>query len=620
MKQNSPDLEAHPIASTNNINIITSLVSNQDLDIVHQQVELEKEEVPTTKWKKFLKKLEVPHEGKAISILRNPDLEPVKDEDRNWGFWSNFAYWGLPNFSVMTYSTGSALLGLNLDIKQSIGAIVIANIIIAGMTILNCNPGLKYHIGYTLDQRMIFGIYGSVIGIIFRVGISVVMYGYIAWSGGLCVNMMLESLSHHYLHLPNYFPDSVPMDTKGLVGFLVFQLVSMSLFAVSPRKIRLPNIISCFMTLFAVIGILAYTVNKAGGPGPLFYQPVELTESVRSWAWIFAITIWGSGVSVGITNQSDFSRFAGNTWSCYLGTFFGVVLPGTFICAAGMFVASACKKLYGVAYWTPNDISHQWLMDNYDGKGRAASFFVGLAFAACQVFLNMTQNGFACGMDLTGLLPKYINCARGTLFVCLISWCDCPWTFFQSSSTFLDAMSAFGMFTLPITIMNYVEFFIIRRSKLSMIDFFTTSPNGSYYYFRGFNIRAVVTLIVSVVLGIPGLYYSCNPQVEANAGMMNFFEGYWFFIPVLSFGLYLVLSYAFPYKHDRLGVSDPVDYFNCFSEKECEAMGMIKYEGDGDAYEIIDTELISQRAEHKSISGTSEDGIQEIDEIVAKKE
>ena len=66
------------------INHIKSIVSNDEKNILKQTLELEKEVEPETKLQQFMKKFEIPHEGKVVSSLRNPDLEPIKFEDQTW--------------------------------------------------------------------------------------------------------------------------------------------------------------------------------------------------------------------------------------------------------------------------------------------------------------------------------------------------------------------------------------------------------------------------------------------------------------------------------------------------------------------------------------------------------
>ncbi|CAE6497530.1 hypothetical protein EO220_2975 [Saccharomyces cerevisiae PE-2] len=579
---------------------VKSVLSATELSIIRSNANLEKPSVPSGCYGRILRKLEVPHDGKPISILRNPDLEPIKLRERKWGFWSFFAYWALPNCSIGTLSTGSALLALNLNVKESIGVLVVSNIIVSLFTIACSNPGIKYHIGYTLDQRLLFGIYGSYLTILIRVGLSIVLYAYLSWMGGLCVNMVFNSFSVHYLNMKNIFPDSVPFVTKDFVGFLCFQLIQMPFSFVRPSLVNVPSIVASLMSLAAVVGMFAYLLTTNSGPGPLYNVKIEMSTKERAWAWIFGITIWYSGVAAPVSNQSDYSRFATGGPSSYWGLSLGSILLGVFVPVSGLICASACKQLYGQAYWSPDQIVTQWLNDSYSAKSRAAAFFIGISFTGSQLFFNLTQNGYSCGMDLAGILPKYINVTRGTLFVQLISWLVQPWTFFNSSSAFLNAVSSFGIFTTPIVAINAVEFFYFRRSTIPLIDFFTLSKEGTYWYTSGFNWKSILSLLAGISLGIPGLVYQVNTGSKINTGMQNFYYGYIFFSPLVSGGLYLILTHLFPVRHEKMCKGDPVDFFNCFNDQERQKMGMLPCGAEsGGIYEYLDGEECEDTIEQK---------------------
>ncbi|SJM86120.1 related to Nicotinamide riboside transporter 1 [Zygosaccharomyces bailii] len=596
--------------------VITSILSSDERKLILNEQELEEEEPAISIWAKLLRKLQVPHDGKPISVLRNPDLEPIADNERTWGFWSYFAFWGLPNFGAPSLSFGSAILSLGLNIKQAIGALVICNVLISLFTIANSNPGIKYHIGYTIDQRMIFGIYGSFFGIIVRVGLSVVQYASAAWLGGLYMNMIFSAFSKNYLYMKNTFPESVPMSRRDCIGFLCFQVIQMPLAWLKPRHSNIPSIVTCCMSGLAVVGMLAYLVNINGGPGPMWYEKVTLSTSQRCWMWIYSITIWYSGVSAAVVNQSDFSRFAKNEWSCYLGMVAGCTIPGTFVPFAGMLYASTCQKLYGKAYWRPDEIIGQWFEDEYNAKARAASFFIGLSFASCQVFMNMMQNGYPCGMDLAGIFPKYINISRGTLFMQLLSWVVQPWIFYNTTSQFLNATSSFGMFTTPIVTINVLEFYWYRKRRLPLIDFYSLSPRGAYWYYHGINWRPFFPVLVSVALCVPGLFYSVNANTNPNAGMNHFYFGYVFFIPLMSAGLYIITCYFFPDKHERKATDDPVDYFHCFNDKERKLMGMLPYtESETEIFEFLEDQERGQSSDSQSGSLSSGEVHKHVKEI-----
>ena len=153
---------------------------------------------------KFLRYLEIPAKNRtAVNFLRNPDLQPIKSENQTWGFWSNLAYWGAVSFTAGTWMSGSAALSVGLSYPETIVSFLLGNVLTIIFTMANSYPGYDWKIGFTLAQRFVFGIYGSAFGIIIRILMSIVNYGSNAWLGGLSINMILDSWSHHYLHLPN---------------------------------------------------------------------------------------------------------------------------------------------------------------------------------------------------------------------------------------------------------------------------------------------------------------------------------------------------------------------------------------------------------------------------------
>ncbi|KAK5774145.1 hypothetical protein RI543_004432 [Arxiozyma heterogenica] len=145
---------------------------------------------------KALSKLEIPvEERQTLSFLRNPDLLPIRKDRQTWGFWSNFGYWGIMSFSVGTWMSAASVLSYSLFYPETIGNFIIGDVVTIMFTLANCYPGWDWKVGYTLSQRFVFGIYGSVVGILIRVLMSIVSYSHHTWMGGICLNMILNSWS-----------------------------------------------------------------------------------------------------------------------------------------------------------------------------------------------------------------------------------------------------------------------------------------------------------------------------------------------------------------------------------------------------------------------------------------
>ncbi|XDT28066.1 Hypothetical protein J6891_04670 [Nakaseomyces glabratus] len=325
---------------------------------------------------KFLKYLEVPvEERQTLSFLKNPDLVPIPKSHQTWGFWSNFAYWGTIAFTV----------------------------------------GWDWKVGYTLSQRFTFGIYGSAFGVIIRVLLSIVNYGSNAWLGGLCINLILNSWSHHYLELKNTLSPHVAMTTKELIGFVIFHIVCALCYLMKPYQINRILIIACAVFL---LGIIIYLCHANGGAGSLFHtQKTTVSGSDRAWAWVYMISYWFGAVSPGAVNQSDYSRFGSSLKGIYLGTIVGLMIPPNLVPAYGVIGASTTQELYGESMWMPTEICNYWLNHGYHPAARAASFFCGVFFALSQIAYTISNAGFASGMDLAGLLPKYVNIKRVLLLL-----------------------------------------------------------------------------------------------------------------------------------------------------------------------------------------------------------
>lgn len=523
-----------------------------------------------------LKWLEVSEDERtSLSILRNPDLLPIRKQYQTWGFWSNFAYWGVMSFSVGTWVSASSATDYGLSYPALIGSYIVGDVMTIFFTVANSYPGLDYKVGYTLSQRFTFGIYGSGIGIVVRILMSIVNYGSNAWLGGLCVNMILDSWSHHYMHLKNTLDPEVAMNTKQLIGFILFQVLTCFIYLLKPHHLNYVLIWSCVACCLAMLGIVIYLTSRCHGVGPLFTSPSTAKGSDYAWAWVYMISYWFGSVSPGSVNQSDYSRFGSSKIAVFLGTTVALLVPTTIVPIFGVIGASTTKKLYGTQLWMPMDIFDYWLNNGYTAGARAASFFCGLAFVVSQIAYTAENCGFASGMDLSGLLPKYINIKRGAMLCAMLSFAVQPWNFYNSSSNFLTVMSSFGVVMTPIIAIMIADNFLVHKRNYSPTEAFTL--HGEYYYTFGVNWRAAVAWIVGMTPGLPGMAWETNNKLFNNKGIVNFYYGDSFFSFVMSFFLYWILCLIFPV---RVKVKrDEKDYYGAFGEEEARKKGMVPYSG-----------------------------------------
>lgn len=522
---------------------------------------------------------------------------------RIWGIWSYAGYWAILNISIWTWSVGAALLSLGLNIQHAMGALTLGNIFIVLYTTLNSQPGNVYHIGFTVCQRFVFGIFGSWLGILIRIILSIVYYGSQAWLGGLCFVVIFSSWSESYMNMKNTFPESAHMTTRDFIGFLIFQVIQIPFAWIKPERMNKFNNFACIICLAAMMSMWIYLMALNKGPGPIYYEKVELSPSQTGYMWLYAMTVWYGALSPDITNQSDFSRFAESPRKLYIGVFIGIFFT-EMIPLAGLLSASVSTELYGQQYWLPTDICMQWLGDHYTPRTRCACFFLSFCFMVSELSLNVLSNGFAGAIDLASVFPRAINIKRGYILIALLSWACCPWTFYNTNSTFLTVMSSFGVIVTPIIAILVTDFTFVRKNKLKLNDLYSASKDGAFYYTFGVNWRAIFVFIATVAPGLPGLAQGANPTIVLKTGIVNYF----YCSIVISFVFpavlyYIIAVYIFPIKN--LDDYSGEDFYEAFTLEECKALDLIPYSGVNLDHALVLEDFTNEENVGSSSSRTS---------------
>lgn len=564
--------------------------------------------------KLILKKLEIPESKRTTnSVLRNRDLLPIPRTHQTWGFFSNFSYWGLLSFQIGTYSAASSASSIGMSYGNIILAYFVGDIITLLFTIANSYQGINYKVGYTLTQRFVFGIYGSGLGILIRILMSIVNYGSNAFMGAYCVNLMIECIWPQYLNMKNTLSSSVAMSTKELIGFLIFHLLCIFAYYIKPYRINHLLNIASFLCMASFIGLVCYLTHKAGGVGSGFSGSSQTIHGKEfATQFVYMASYWFGSVSPGCVNQSDYSRFCNNQYTMNLGIALGLLIPTTVVPIMGVVGTSAAMKAYNVSaedVWQPYQICELILNDHYTSKARCGIFFCGLSWTLSQLAYNISSCGVPAGFDASGVLPKYINIYRGAMACAALSFACQPWNFFNTSSTFLTVMSSFGVVMTPILAIMICDNFCIRNQKYSVTQGFVI--HGDYYFYKGVNWRAVVVWVIATAPGLPGIYYQIhmpeNPTT-AQTGIMNYFYANCFTSSLLAFFLYWILCLIWPVQQS---IPDDKDYYNAFSTEEARKRNMIPY------CELTEEELqnVGMSKQHDDDEDTSSTDVASYDEV-----
>ncbi|KAK6069986.1 ncs1 nucleoside transporter family protein [Seiridium cupressi] len=438
---------------------------------------------------------------------------------------------------------------------------------------------LTWHIGFTVQNRYTWGMRGSFIPLLQRILLNFIWTAIQCWNGGKLASVCITAIWPSFAKIPNTLNANMPTTTYELIGFMVFWFISVPFLFIRPEKFKKPFFFSSVACGLAMVALMIWSLSVAKGVGPMFYQGQTVSSTSKwsvSWLMLSGINQAIGGKAAGMTNSSDFSRYAKSKRDYILGTLSVYWLVGVLVSLGGLVTTAAAQKIYGEVYWNPPDLL-MVMMDHGQGSSaaRAGVFFAALAFAFASMFENVCSNSVAGGIDLSGLFPKYINIRRGSLLTFLAAWIIQPWQLVNKAATFVSVLNSFSVFLAPIMGVMVCDYFLLRRQKIRFSSLFH-QKGSNYWYWHGVNPRVIPCWIAGWAPTIKGLVATAgsidSPRAVYELYYMAFFIGFF-----ISFTFFYIVNLVAPPKH--LGEFDEIDSYGTFTIQEASRLGVVRVDG-----------------------------------------
>lgn len=96
--------------------------------------------------------------SKAATRWINDDLRPLPPSRRRWTGLTYLGWWSIWMMGLSNFQIGSSLVAMNMSVWQAMVAVIIGRIIIAAVAIGNGAVGSRWHIGFPVFSRIIWGM------------------------------------------------------------------------------------------------------------------------------------------------------------------------------------------------------------------------------------------------------------------------------------------------------------------------------------------------------------------------------------------------------------------------------------------------------------------------------
>ncbi|MBW3593063.1 MAG: NCS1 family nucleobase:cation symporter-1 [Actinobacteria bacterium] len=465
----------------------------------------------------------------------NRDLAPAGPSRRTWSTWNITAMWIGMSVVITTYFLASGLMAGGMNWWQALLTITLGNLIVLIPMVLNAHAGTRYGIPFPVFVRASFGVRGANVAAIARALVACGWFGIQTWLGGLALDALVTQLWGGW----------ADFGWHRAVAFLVFWAIQVAIIMRGMEAIKyleswaspvlLGGGIAVLIWAFIEVGSVTepFTAsNRLEGEGPGFWTLFwpSLAANVGYWATLSL-------------NIPDFTRFAQSQRSQAIGQAIGLPLSMAAFSFIGIATTAATVIIFGEAIWDPIALIVE--------IGNAGVLILAMiVIVLAQVTTNMAANVVAPSNDFSNLWPRKITFRMGGVITAIIGIAMFPWEILESRGAYIFTwLIGYGSLLGAIGGVMIVDYWILRRERLDLVDLYSGDPRGQYWYTAGFNWRALAAVVVAVLPVVPGFWTAATtPNFNGFADptlLERFYTygfGFTFLVAAIVYGLLMTLA------------------------------------------------------------------------------
>ena len=420
--------------------------------------------------------------------LYNHDLAPIATENRSWGIYNYVSLWVAMSVCIPTYMLASGLIAGGMSWSQSIGTILLGNLIVLIPMLLNAHAGAKYGIPFPVLVRASFGVRGANVPAVLRALVACGWFGIQTWIGGQAIYTMLQIL----------WPASAQLPGGVWICFFSFWALNMLVIWRGIETIKVLEGIGAPFMLVVGLLLLFWITNKAGGFGPVLSTPSKF-KTTADFIRFFIPSLTGMvgfWATVAL-NIPDFTRYAKSQKAQMMGQALGLPAAMTLYSFIGVAVTSASAVLFGEPIWDP-----VILLSRFNQP--VIAFIALIALLLATLNTNVAANVVSPSNDFSNLKPSLISFRTGGLITGVLGIAMMPWKLLSDFSSYIFGwLVGYSGLLGPIAGIMITDYFLVRGRQLDVEDLYRRG--GQYEYSNGVNWKAIFALGAGIVLALIGL-------------------------------------------------------------------------------------------------------------------
>ncbi|RZL68341.1 MAG: NCS1 family nucleobase:cation symporter-1 [Variovorax sp.] len=415
-----------------------------------------------------------------LGRLYNEDLAPATE--RRWTSYNFFAVWMSAIHNIGTYTFVAGLFVIGLTGWQVLASILLGTgILFFGMNWAG-RMGQQTGVPFPVMARLSFGVWGANIPALIRAVIAICWYGIQTYLASTAVVVLLLRID----------PGLAQWQTQSFVGlsylgwacFLLLWVLQLLVITRGMEAVRRFQDWAGPIVWLVMLAMALWLLAAADWNIPMNLSIKPLSGSA---AWMGVLTgafLLVSTYATMLLNYCDFTRFAKSDRAVVAGNFWGIPINFAAFAAISITMTIGTVAVFGEAITDPALI-----------LARVPNTFVlvvgALMFIVATIGVNVVLNFVSPAYDLANVWPSKIDFRRGGIVSAVLALLVMPWNLYSNPIVVNYFLGALGAFLGPLFGIMAVDYFLVRRSQVSIPDLYRADAGGAYHFDGGFNMKAI---------------------------------------------------------------------------------------------------------------------------------
>ena len=472
------------------------------------------------------------NQPKTKYSLSNWDLVTVNPNYKTWDWKDIFCFWGVNVQSIIGFSLIASLYTIySLNTFVVFFGTILGSIFVYFFSNLIGRPSQKFGLPFVVLLRSSLGFKGAKFFGLIRSFVGIFMFGiqtyFLSKAIGYLIRILIFSIDNSLLDHDIFLTFLLGLNIIDWLSFtivIIFQALMFSVGMQFNKKIINFSAITVYTGM--VIFFFVVFLSDVKVTSNAFVNILNFNNFLDLKNLMPLLTVAGTifaYFSIIIISFGDFSRYLKDEESLKKGNFsliLNLIIFSFFavfiVIGSDVFLNQKFEDL-DLIFTNPTDIIGKF--DNLQITV-VVLFFIIIASLSTNLIANFIPSQYS----LINFIPSKLNFINSSYIISFFGFLvGIFWLTLLSQIGILSFIDTFGSFFGPIFGVMVVDYYLIKNSKISNKDIYSTDSSSRYFFSNGWHIKGIYCLVLGFIFSASTIWNTSLMFLQSYAWIVGAF-------------------------------------------------------------------------------------------------